>query len=114
MSPSGHLLPSCHFGVTTGLPQIAAVTRTFLVGWVGPIAEVYLTIKLRGTCDRIVERVTSTNAVTSAERDRLAGKKKPKENSIGGLRGRATIPRPDASWKVNGSTMVTPSLRAVI
>jgi hypothetical protein len=54
-------------------------------------------VKLRGTWGRIIERVASINAVTSAERDRLAGKKKQKENSIGGLRGRETIPRPDAS-----------------
>src|SRR5258708_2180709 len=54
-------------------------------------------------------RVALTNALTSADRGRLAGKKKPKESSIAGRIGRARMSSLEAAAKVNGSTTASPS-----
>jgi hypothetical protein len=57
----------------------------------------------------ITERIACTKASTSAERGRWRGKNRPNRNSVAGWSGRETMPRPDATLKVKGSTTESPS-----
>jgi hypothetical protein len=49
------------------------------------------------------DRVARMNALTSADRGRLAGKKKPKETSIAGRIGRATMSSLEAAAKTQAA-----------